>query len=150
GITRDKFFYNLSRADYEKDWGKQYRRPGISARILAFVIGIVPKIGPLRSFSFRTPTPEMEKLFMASFNATRDRYKSLLEAERTRKTHPADVNLDVGKPTAAGMYRTADQTYAKLVDELAKDNFAAMPRELRDDILNFYKNESTPAFPGRD
>jgi Zinc dependent phospholipase C len=150
GIVRDKFLYNLSRAGYEKDWGKEYRHPGIGARILAFVIQIVPKVGPLRSFSFRTPTPEMEKLFMASFNATRDRYKSLLEAERTRQAHPADVNLDVGKPTAAGMYRMADLTYAKLVDELAKDNFAAMPRELRADILNFYKSESTAAFPRSD
>jgi hypothetical protein len=150
GMTREKFFYNLSRADYEKDWGKDYKRPGISSRILAFVIRILPKIGPLRSFSFRTPTPEMEKIFMASFNETLERYKSLLASERTRQTHPADLNLDVGKPTVAGMYRMADETYAKLVDEFAKDNFAGMPRELRNDVLKFYGNEPAPPIPGSD
>ena len=150
GMTREKFLYNLSRADYEKAWGKEYNRPGITSRVLAFFIRIVPKIGPLRSFSFRTPTPEAEKLFMASFNATLDRYKSLLAAERTRQTHPADVNLDVGKRTTAGMYRIADETYAKLVDEFAKKNFAGMPSDLRNDVLNFYKNEPAPTSPKSD
>ena len=141
GITREKFLYNLSRADYEKTWGTDYRQPGIGSRLLAFVIRIVPKIGPLRSLSFRTPTPETEKLFMDSFNATLERYRALLAAERTRQARPADVNLDVGKPTTAGMYKLADETYAKLVHELAKHDFANVPLELRDDILNFYKTE---------
>src|SRR5206468_6541814 len=38
GITRDKFFYNLTRADYEKAWGNQYQRPGPGSRALAFLI----------------------------------------------------------------------------------------------------------------
>ena len=150
GITRDKFLYNLSRSDYEKSWGMEYQRPGIGSRLFAFVARILPKVGPLRSLSFRTPTPEMEKLFMASFNATRDRYTSLLKAEKNRQAHPADVNLDVGKPTSAGTYRIADETYAKILDELAKENFSRMPRELRNDILNFYRTEPDPAFAKAD
>src|SRR5215510_14109471 len=138
GITREKFLYNLSRAEYEKSWGKEYKRPGVGSRLLASVIQIVPKIGPLRSLSFRTPTPETEKLFMESFNKTLERYRGLLTAERTRRTNPPDVNLDIGRPTVAGMYRLADETYMKLVDKLADNGFAGMPRELRNDILNFY------------
>ena len=150
GITREKYFYNLSRAEYEKDWGPEYMRPGLGSRVLAFVIRIVPKIGPLRSLSFRTPTPETEKLFMESFNATLERYKGFLTAERTRRTNPADVNLDVGKPTIAGMYKMADDTYMKLVDKLADHDFSGMPRGLRDDILNFYKNQPVAVSPDND
>src|SRR5262249_39994382 len=139
-VTRDKFLYNLSRAEYAKSWGANYKRPGIRSRLLAFTIRIVPKVGPFRALGFRTPTPETEKLFMDSFNATLERYRSLLAAERIRRTQPADVNLDVGKPTAAGMYKIADDTYAKLVDKLETRGFAGAPRELREDILNFYKN----------
>src|SRR5262249_28031852 len=128
----------------------EYRRPGIGSRILAFVIRIMPKVGPLRALSFRTPTPEAEKLFMASFNATQDRYKSLLAAERARQAQLADLNLDVGRRTVAGMYRLADETYAKLVDELAKDNFSRMPPELRKDVLNFYQSESNPTLAKAD
>jgi hypothetical protein len=140
GITRDKFLYNLTRADYEKAWGNQYRRPGPGSRVLAFIIRIIPKIGPFKALNFRTPTPETEKLFMQSFNATLDRYRLLLNAERAGNTHPSDVNLDVGRPTVMGMYKMADETYAKLVDEWAKRDVRMLPDELRDDILNFYKN----------
>ncbi len=150
GITREKFFYNLSRVEYEKDWGREYMRPGLGSRMLAFVIRIVPKIGPLRSLSFRTPTPATEKLFMERFNATLERYKGLLTAERTRRTNPADVNLDVGKPTIAGMYKLADETYMKLIDKLADHDFSGMPRGLRDDILNFYKNQPVAVSPDND
>ena len=111
--------------------------------MLAFFIRILPKVGPLRALSFRTPTPETEKLFMESFNATIERYKALLVAERSRRTQPADVNLDVGRSTTAGMYTIADKTYAKLLDELSMRRFAGIPPELRADILNFYKSEAT-------
>jgi len=150
GITRDKFLYNLSRVDYEKNWGIEYQRPGIGSRILAFVIRIIPKVGPLRALSFRTPTPEAEKLFMASFNVARDRYESLLGAERARQAQLADVNLDLGRPTVAGMYKLADETYAKLVDKLAEDHFSRMPPELRNNILKFYQSDPSPALAKAD
>lgn len=144
GITRQKFLYNLSRSEYEKAWGTQYRAPGFGSRMLAWIIVVIPKIGPFSALSFRTPTPEAEKFFMASFNATLDRYRPLLQAERAGRTLPADLNLDVGRPTVAGMYRLADDAYAKLVDKFAKKNFAGMPPELRSNILAFYMNESAP------
>jgi hypothetical protein len=147
GITRDKFFYNLTRADYEKAWGNQYQRPGPGSRALAFLIRIIPKIGPFRALSFRTPTPETEKLFMQSFNATLDRYRSMLAAESAGRTRPADVNLDVGRPTVMGMYKMADETYAKLIDKWSKRDMKMMPVDLRDDILNFYKNELASISP---
>jgi hypothetical protein len=142
GLTREKFLYNVSRVDYEKEWGTDYRKPGRGSQVLAFFIRILPKVGPLRALSFRTPTPETEKLFMEGFNATVERYKALLVAERSRRTQPADVNLDVGRSTTAGMYTIADKTYAKLVDELSMRRFAGIPPELRGDILNFYKSEA--------
>src|SRR5262249_38915764 len=73
GVTRQHFLYTLSRADYEKNWVTQYQTTGIRSRVLAVFIRILPKIGPLSGLSFRTPTPEAEKLFMDSFNVTVDR-----------------------------------------------------------------------------
>jgi zinc dependent phospholipase C len=147
GITREKFLYNISRADYAKSWGTKFKQPGMGSRTLAFFLRVVPKVGPFKALSFHTPTPETEKLFMDSFNATLDRYRVMLSTERTRQTHPADLNLDLGKPTVAGMYKMADKTYAKLVEEFAKNTFAGMPPELRQDVLNFYKDEKVVASP---
>jgi hypothetical protein len=144
GMTRNKFLYNISRAEYEKQWGTQYRTPGVSARVLAILIRVLPRVGPLRALSFKMPTPQAEKLFMDSFNVTVEKDRSLLAAERARRDQLADLNLDVGKETTAGMYKMADDTYAQLVRELAKHQFAGIPTDVRENILAFYKNEDAP------
>jgi hypothetical protein len=150
GITRDKFLYNLKKVDYRKRWGTEYRDPGFGSRLLAFVIRIIPKIGPLGALQFRTPTPEAEKLFMAGFNSTVDRYRALLAAERSRRAGPADLNLDLGKPTTAGMYKISDNVYAQLVHELATRKSKTMPGPLRENILAFFKDENAPIATKKD
>src|SRR5436853_1117125 len=42
------------------------------------------------SLGFRTPTPESEKLFMDSFNATVEHYRSLLTVPGTTPAQPPD------------------------------------------------------------
>jgi len=81
GITRKKFLYTLSRASYEKQWGKNYQRPTFGEKFLAFLYKLIPKFGPLRVLQFRTLTPQKEKMFEASFNATLDRYRAFLSDE---------------------------------------------------------------------
>src|SRR5450432_2092243 len=62
-MTRKKFLYNLSRASYQKNWGKNFKPPTSWERFLGFLARILPKIGPLRVLQLRTPTPAAEKLF---------------------------------------------------------------------------------------
>src|SRR6202521_1056949 len=47
-MTKKKFLYNLSRASYQKNWGKNYQPPTFWERFLAFLARILPKIGPLK------------------------------------------------------------------------------------------------------
>jgi hypothetical protein len=68
-VTRSKFLYNLSRASYQKNWGKDYQPPTFGEQFLALLAGIIPKIGPLKVLQLRTPTPEAVRLFEASSNA---------------------------------------------------------------------------------
>jgi len=144
GITRNKFLYNLSRASYEKNWGSDYQKPTFKEKLLAFIVRILPKIGPLRVLQFRTPTPETEKLFEASFNATLDRYRGLLTEVGTGKVDLPNVNFDVGKKTAPGQYHLSDDTYAELLHRLAADNFSGMTAELRNAIEMYYADLSAP------
>ena len=78
GTTQKKFLYNLSRSSYEKEWGTVYHKAGIRTKLVAWVFRVIPKSGPFNSLPFREPTPEIEKMFMASFNATIDNYRTLL------------------------------------------------------------------------
>ena len=140
GATRKKFLYNISRASYEKDWGTEYEKPGIGASVLAFFLRFMPFA---RAAKFKTPTPEAEKLFMASFNTTLDRYRELLAAERVDRLKLPNENFDVGAPTSPGKYRLADRAYARLLDKL-DGHYADIPQELRLDILHFYGDLSAP------
>ena len=138
GITKRKFLYNLSRASYEKNWGKKYEPPTFGERFVAFLLSILPKIGPLSVLQLRTPTPETERMFEASFNATLDRYR--MELAQVDAGHPdlPNDNFDTGDVTGPGKYRLNDETYAKLLDALARQNFTGASPELRADLLEFY------------
>jgi hypothetical protein len=144
GATRKKFLYNLSRASYQKDWGGEYRQPGVRSRVLVFVLGLLPRVGHIRALRFETPTPEVEKLFMASFDTSLDRYRELLVAVQADRLRLPNENFDVGEPSGVGKYRLADEVYARLMGKLA-GHYADMSPDLRTDILAFYRNINTNA-----
>ena len=103
GMTEQRFLYHLSRASYEKNWKDKYQQPGFGTKVLAFFIPIVPKIGPFRTLSFRTPTPETEKMFEASFNETIVNYGKLLEQQKTEgRVQLLNDNFDTGSVTGPG------------------------------------------------
>jgi hypothetical protein len=147
GVTRKKFLYTLSRASFEKEWGTEYQKPGFGTRFLTFVVRILPRWGPFKSLRFRTPTPEVEKMFMASFNATVKEYRGLLATVGEERLQLANENFDTGVPVRAGKYRGSDETYAKLLDKLAERKFAGVSEELRKNIVEFYNDAHAP-LPG--
>ncbi len=142
-LTRKTFLYNLSRSSYEKDWGNTYEKPGIRSKILAFVLRILPKVGPLKALSFKRLTPETERLYMASFNATILRYRELLAEQSAGRLKVPNGNLDVGRLTIAGKYRLADAAYSRLLHKL-ESHYTEIPDDLRKDIIAFYHDLEKP------
>jgi hypothetical protein len=53
-----------------------------------------------------------------------------------------DEDLDSGKPTAAGEYSLADDTYAKMLSQLADKKFDATTAALQKNVLGFYSNSA--------
>jgi hypothetical protein len=137
--TRKTFLYNLSRSSYEKNWGFTYTQPGIRSKLLTVVFRVVPRLGPFRALSFKRLTPETEKMYMASFNSTIDRYRELLSEQNAGSLKLPNDNLDVGAFTPAGTYRLTDTAYSRLLHKL-QGHYADMPQELRSDILAFYRD----------
>ena len=144
GITKRKFLYNLSRASYEKQWGKNYQAPTFWEKFLAFLYKLLPKIGPLRVLQFRTPTPQTEKLFEESFNATLVRYRALLSDETAGHLELINTNFDTGVMTGPGKYRMNDDAYAKLLGKLAEQKFTQASTAVREEILHFYSDPDAP------
>jgi hypothetical protein len=147
GITKKTFLYNLSRSSYEKEWGTEYHRPGIGSRLVSWVVQVIPKVGPFKSLAFRPPTPEVEKMFMASFNSTVDRYRTLLAEVSSGHLELPNENFDLGKPTLAGEYLGADLAYDKLLGKLADHKFVGVSPQLRGNILAYYQDRKPPAPP---
>jgi zinc dependent phospholipase C len=145
GITKRKFLYNLKRSNFEKEWGKNYKKPTIGDKFLAFIYRLLPKIGPLKVLQFKTPTPDTEHMFEASFNDTLDQFRELLR-EATESLRPAvtNDNFDLGEVSPPGRYHLSDTTHAKLLDQLAEQKFAGATPEIRAELLDFFGTKDTP------
>ncbi len=113
-------------------------------KFLAFLIRILPKIGPLKVLALKTPTPAAEKLFESSFNTTLDRYRKLLGEVAAGLPDLPNVNFDTGEIDGPGEYQLNDETQAKLLDQLAKQNFAGAPPEMRAELLEFFGHPDAP------
>jgi len=137
-FNEKKFLYHLSRASYQKEWGNGYRKPGFGTRVLAFVLKIVPKVGPFKALAFKVPTTQTEDMYVKSINKTLDDYTAQLREQKAGGLKLADMDFDTGRPTRAGEYPLADKAYARLLDDLAKRNFDHASPELRQNILAFY------------
>ncbi len=142
-MTAQKFRYRMSKVEYEKNWGSGYQEPGAGAKFLAFIVRILPKVGPLKALDVKMPNSEQQDILLQSVNSTVDFYKGLLQQVAADGPTYAKLelparDLDTGEPTAAGEYKLADMTYAQLLMDLTKPGAPAVPAETRASILAFY------------
>ncbi|MGA2982297.1 MAG: zinc dependent phospholipase C family protein [Terriglobia bacterium] len=143
-FAKQKFLYRLSRSDYEKNWGKEYTRPGFGARVLAVFMHYLPKIGPFKAMAFKNPTPKTEEMYFKSINTSVDQYRAFLEELRTNSLQLSNMDLDTGKKTKAAEYPLTDDSYAQLLAKLSERKFDGTSPDLRANILEFYSDLSAP------
>ncbi len=145
-FAKKKFLYNLRRAEYEKEWGKSYQKPGCGAHFLALLFRLVPKVGPFKAVGFKMPSPATETLYLKSVNNTVDQYRMYLQDLKAGKLTLENKDFDTGKQTKEGEYRLTDEAYGKLLDKLANAKFAGASLELEENILAFYQDPNAPDF----
>ena len=143
-FAKEEFLYRLSRSGYEKEWGKDYTKPGFGTRILSTLLRYMPRIGPFKGLGFKNPTPQTEDLYFKSINLTVDQYRAFLRAVGTDSVLLPNCDLDSGQATKAAEYSLADDTYAKLLGQLSSHKFEGTTPELRANILGFYSDLSVP------
>ena len=143
-LAKKKFLFRLSRSDYEKEWGKDYTKPDFSTRLWSVMLRYMPKIGPFKAMAFNNPTAQTEDLYFKSINATVDQYRNYLQQVRSDSLVLPNCDFDSGKATKAAEYSLTDETYAKLLGQLAGRKFELTSPELRENILDFYSDLSVP------
>ena len=147
--TQKSFVYALTRQDYEREFGAEYRKPSVFARTLGFIFKILPKVGPLKPLAFEPLTSDVEHLFIESGRLAQARYDSLLQSLRARRLALANTDFDTGKAPTPGANRLTDQTYAALLRKLAHHQDVEPPLALRRNINEFFKQGTAPALSGR-
>jgi len=143
-FAKKKFLYRLSRSEYEKEWGKDYTKPDFGTRVWSILLRYMPKIGPFKALAFNNPTPQTEDLYFKSINTTVDQYRIYLQQVRAGSLELVNCDFDTGKITKAAEYSLTDETYAKLLGQLAGRKFDLTSEDLRENILNFYSDLSLP------
>ena len=124
-LGRNDFVFTLSREQYETQYGTQYRKPGFFARVMFFVLKIVPKVGPFRPLAFEPLTPEAERLFTASFTTARERFRGWVVGLRQGTLSLANSDLDTGRPPDPAENPLVAETQADLARLLAQQKKAA-------------------------
>ena len=128
----------LTAKRYEKEFGSKYRRPGLFARFVAFLLKVIPKFGAFRALEYRDPTPKTEDIYFKSMDKVVEEYRKLLLQVNAGQLTPANRNLDTGELTRAGRYSLADKTYSELVLGLAKHHFSHLTPTLKTNISEFF------------
>jgi len=152
GITKRKFQYKMRKANYYHEYGKKHQKPGFFPGVLAAVVKILPKVGPLKDLKIKIPGPDAEKLFIQSFDTVQARYTAILLTLPRKNPCFTNIDFDTGNNTTPGEYGLADRTYINLILELSDDKFKRVDVDLQQNILKFYGqcNEKLAATEGID
>lgn len=142
--AKRKYRYYLSRTNYEREWGSEYRRPGFGTRVLAFFLRLVPKKGPFSGLSFKIPSQKAEDQFVQSIDNAVESYQKLLADQRNGTLKLVNKDCDTGRDTRPGEYALADKTYSHLLNDLADSGFQQTSVQLRKNILAFYAEPAAP------
>jgi Zinc dependent phospholipase C len=148
-VTTRDFAYRMRKADYDNEFGKKGRKPGVVATFLSFLIRVLPKIGPLRALKFKDPGPVAEKLFIHSFDTILIQYKLALKNCASSNIDFANIDFDTGNITSLGEYPLADKTYNSLLTWLRKQDFEYLNDSLKKNIIEFYAPQAQPGDTGK-
>ncbi len=137
-MSHRRFVYIMRRSSYEKEWGRRRDEPNIWDKILAFLLRLIPPIGPLQALKLKIPTPEVEMLFTNSFDEATEHYREKLDAVNSKTLVLEDLNYDVGKTTKAGEYFMSDDVHALWLHKLAEKHFATLTPAMKTELTGYF------------
>lgn len=136
------FIYRMKLKNYNKQFDKR-ERPGVVAYAVAFIIRIVPKIGPLRVLKFRQPNAAAEKKFVLSFDTASFYFVRAMKKLSLVKGSIADINIDTGSESIAGSYPPADVAFQQWVIRIFNKGPGSIDGTILKSIRSYYETGFT-------
>ncbi|MBS1801965.1 MAG: zinc dependent phospholipase C family protein [Acidobacteria bacterium] len=155
----------------EANWDAYRRKAGIGTHLLAALLFILPKVGPLAMVDVKGPTIQTEADYARSVAVSITSMRRILtrytpESARSKgpppplasvtrpysreprqrdPNHPLpNRDLDTGKVVKAGGYPLTDSTYADLLHRLVENPAQPIPPGIKEDIQRYYSNLDLP------
>lgn len=138
------FQQHLAEADFEREWNQYRKKPGVRTYLLAGIIAILPKVGPLSMLAIEGPTLQTHEWYVGSVNAATDALRKLLNEGSIAPNFLPNRDFDTGEKVRPGGYRLTDQTYAKLLKSLTQQPSQKLPAGLKQDVLDYYADPQAP------
>jgi hypothetical protein len=146
----NKLNRNLAQSDFENGWDQYRKSPGIGTHLLACILFILPRIGPLSDAAIRGPNANTQVSYVASLNHSTDSLRHILANFDSVAYLLPNRDLDTGGEVRPGTYRLTDETYAKLIDFLARTPNRPIPFDLKQNIANYYSDPTAPIATKKD
>jgi hypothetical protein len=144
GPDFDKLSKDLAQSDFENGWDQYRKKAGIGTYMLAGVIYILPRIGPLSDAAIRIPNPHTQDLYVKSLNNSTETLRHDLANFDAIATLVPNRDLDTGAPVRPGGYRLTDETYAQLLAVVTRNQSQPVPFGLKQNIDAYYSNPAAP------
>jgi hypothetical protein len=154
------------------NWPAYRKKAGVETHLIADVLRILPKFGPLAMVAVKGPTPAAEADYMHSLVSATTVMRNRLalftpvdarqprSASATPSTatlgqstpqHPLpNRDLDTGQVVRPGGYPLTDNTYAKLLHRLTRNPSQPVPPGIKSDVQAYYSDPDAPIVTKRD
>lgn len=142
--TAEQFLAGMTRAEFEQKFGDGYREAGSFARLFAWIVKLVPEVGPLESLPYKALPWEAQERFRGAFDDVLREYRAVVRRVRRPGATLANRNLDTGRPSLRGDYAPADEAWAEYVETLDEHDFAAASSEVRQEVVRHYQQPTRP------
>jgi uncharacterized protein (DUF433 family) len=122
-------------------WTDYRGHAGFGTHLLADLILILPKAGPLGDLAICGPTPAAEQDYVKSLMHTADALRQSL-GEATHSGGLPNKDLDTGDDVYPGTYSLEDYAYVDLLHQMTSDPSRPVPFGIKRDLLAYFSDMS--------
>ena len=149
GPALDLLNQQIATLSVKDHWAAYRGHAGFGTYLMAGLIVILPKIGPLSDLAVRGPTVQTEADYVNSLNRTMDTMRQKLALATTRDGL-ANLDLDTGDVIHPGTYLLCDLTYADLLHQVAHAPSTPIPFGLKRDLQAYFADPDKAIYLRRD
>jgi hypothetical protein len=122
-------------------WVLYQTHPGFGTHILAGIIVILPKVGPLSDLKLHPPDEAAEQEYVKSLLHVADTLRATLAAASKSGKIPNE-DLDTGDSVYPGTYPLEDYSYANLLHRMVADPKTPIPFGIKRDLESYFADLS--------